>query len=473
MKHSIYRRVDTKGLKFKIWRYFVLFAAAIMVLLWLLQIVFLKTYYQSMKTLQIQKIGDTIVAAYGTDSFSDTVSKLSFNNGLMVQVLDETGTPLNDLAEAGNIMQPPRRVNPLDMSALVYRLSQSPNGRVSYISNDPRVGGQTLTYGALLSRSANSRRYLYINAQIAPVDATSTVLQTQLVIVTVIALLLSLAISLLIAAKLSRPIIRITQIAGELACGNLKVEFPQGDYTEINQLAATMNHMTIELAKTETLQRELISNISHDLRTPLTMVKMYAELIRDISGDQPEKRGAHAQIIIDEADRLSLLITDILDLSKIQAGTIDMRKTTFDLGGKTRVILMRFQALAELDGYLFSLDCRGDTTVTADEQKIEQVLYNLIGNAVNYTGEDKKVVLCVERRDNGVRFSVTDTGKGIPLEQCAQIWERYYKAGNAHRHKTVGTGLGLSIVKGILEAHEAAHGVDSVVGKGSTFWFVL
>lgn len=466
------RHIDPKGLQFKIWRYFVAFAAIIMVLLWLLQIVFLRTYYQSMKTLEVQKIGNDIAAAYGTSSFADTVFKYSFNNGLMVQVLDESGQPQTDWQQNGTVhMGPP---DPLAFATLTYRLSQSTSGWVTYISDDSshHVGGQTLTYGAVL-KSGSGKRYLYINAQIAPVDSTSAVLQTQLIIITVLSLLLSLGISLLIASKLARPIVRMTQAAEKLAGGDFDVQFESGSYTEINRLAAAMNYMTGELSKTEQLRRDLIANISHDLRTPLTMVKMYAELIRDVSGGQTEKRTAHAQLIIDEADRLSLLIKDMLDLSKIQAGTESLKPVTFDLGEKARVILTRFAVLAERNGYRFSLDCAGDTAVTADERKIEQVIYNLVGNAVNYTGADKTVSLRVARQNDGVCFSVTDTGKGIPPEKCAHIWERYYMAKETTRHRVVGTGLGLSIVKAILAAHHARFGVESIVGKGSTFWFVL
>lgn len=467
------RRLDPKGLQFKIWRYFVLFAGIIMVVLWMLQIVFMRTYYQSMKTLQVEKIGSTIAAAYGTDNFSETVYKYSFNNGLMVQVLDENGTPQEGWRVNGTENFRALPIDPLKMATLAYRISQSKDGTTTFISDDRYTGGHTLIYGALLKSGGSNKRYLYINAQIAPVDSTSSVLQTQLIIVIIISLLLSLGISLLISSKLAHPLTRMTQTAEKLADGDFDVHFESGNYTEINRLAATMNDMTSELSKTEQLRRDLIANISHDLRTPLTMVKMYAELIRDVSGNNPEKREAHAQVIIDEADRLSLLITDMLDLSKIQAGTESLEPSSFDLGEKAQTILTRFQALAERDNYLFSLECAGDTAIMADERKIEQVIYNLIGNAVNYTGTDKKVTVRVQRRNDAVYFSVSDTGKGIPPEKQAQIWERYYMAKETPHHTVVGTGLGLSIVKGILVAHHARFGVESTVGKGSTFWFSL
>lgn len=465
-------RPDAHSLKFKMWRYFILFAAAIMVVLWLLQIVFLKTYYRSMKRIQVEKIGASIAQAYGTADFENTVFRLAFNNGLLVQVLDEKGSPTDDLSGGTAATPPPP--DAAAFSTLLHRLAQSGGNQVSYSYDENGrnpAGGETLTFGALLHTAGGKTRYLYINAQIAPVDATATVLQTQLLIVTLLSLVLSLALSFFIASRLARPIMGINDTASKLADGDYGVRFTGGGYTEINELAATMNALARELSVTEQLRRDLLANVSHDLRTPLTMVRMYAELLRDVSGGVPEKRAAHAQIIMDEADRLNTLINDMLDLSKIQSGAAPLDCAAFDLGEKARVILIRFSGLAERDGYRFSLDHTGDTAVWADEQKIERVIYNLVGNAVNYTGADRHVSLRVERQADGVRFSVSDTGEGIPPERLEKIWERYYKAGSAHR--VVGTGLGLSIVKALLEAHGAPFGVQSTPGRGSTFWFTL
>jgi signal transduction histidine kinase len=465
------KKIDTKGLKFKLWGYFVLFAAVIMLALWLLQIVFLKTYYESMKTAQIEKIGDSIISEYGKSDFQALIYRLSYNNGIVVQIFDQSGNqkPSQNMFE--NMNSP--HMNPQALSDLISKISQSQNGKTSYITTDPRVNGQVLVYGAILANTPNGPLYLYINSQIAPIGSTTAVLQTQLVIVTIISLLLALLISLLIASRLSRPITKITRTAKELAGGNYNVRFLTGNYSEINQLADTLNYATAELSKTDELRRELIANISHDLRTPLTMIKMYAELIRDVSGEKAEKRSAHTQVIIEEADRLSALITDMLDLSKLQAGTAQMNIKEFDLGEKTKTILNRFHALSERDGYVFKLELDPGIMVWADEQKIEQVIYNLVSNAVNYTGEDKTVAIKVKKSGTKARLEVIDTGKGIPEDKLEQIWERYYKVKETHKRAVVGTGLGLSIVKGILEAHHAGFGVESAVGKGSDFWFEL
>ena len=465
------RKIDTRSLKFKVWGYFVLFATVIMVALWLLQIVFLNSFYMGMKSRQIQKIGEAIAAEYGKSDFQDLLYRQSYNNGIVVQIFDQNGDPQLTTGTIGG-MNPPN-TDSKSVSDLIEKLSQSKNGKVSYTISDPHLHGKVLVYGVVLSKASGGPLYLYVNAQIAPVDSTAAVLQEQLIIVTIIALLLSVVISVLIASRLSRPITRITHSAAGLAKGNYDVKFEGGDYSEINQLAFTLNYATHELSKTDELRRELIANVSHDLRTPLTMVKMYAELIRDVSGEKAEKRNAHTRVIIEESDRLSALISDMLDLSKIESGTLQLNFTEFNLSEKVKAILNRFQALSEKDGYVFNFNCNGNVFVSADAQKIEQVLYNLISNAVNYTGEDKTVTITLKTIGDRVRFEVTDTGPGIPAEEQDQIWERYYKAKTTHKRKAVGTGLGLSIVKGILETHRAAYGVQSTVGKGSTFWFEL
>ena len=130
------------------------------------------------------------------------------------------------------------------------------------------------------------------------------------------------------------------------------------------------------------LQKDLIANVSHDLRTPLTMVKSYAEMIRDLSGDNPQKRNAHLQVIIDEADRLNLLVNDMLTLSRMQSGAIVIEKTHFNIKEAVEGILLSYKLLMEEDGYRINLDCRGDILVDADPERMKQVFSNLINNAL-------------------------------------------------------------------------------------------
>ena len=218
-----------------------------------------------------------------------------------------------------------------------------------------------------------------------------------------------------------------------------------------------------------------MSNISHDLRTPLTMIKAYAEMIRDLSGDNPEKRERHLKVIIDETDRLSSLVTDILDLSKLQAGVAEMHLETFNFSARLSGVISRFDIMKENDGIVIDLRAEDDIMITADITKLEQVVYNLINNAVTYTGDDNTVIVKLFRKENGmVRFEVEDHGEGISPENLPYIWDRYYKVSeqnSTHKRAKMGSGIGLSIVKNVLEQHRFQFGADSAQGRGSTFWF--
>jgi signal transduction histidine kinase len=192
--------------------------------------------------------------------------------------------------------------------------------------------------------------------------------------------------------------------------------------------------------------------------------------MRDIPGENTPE---NIQVIIDEATRLTTLVNDLLDLSKLQSGVSEIRKEEFDITGNIKEILKRFSKLTEQDGYSILFEYRGNATVYADEYKIYQVIYNLIINAINYSGEDKTVIVRQIVHGNIVRIEIEDHGNGIAKDELDNIWDRYYKVDKNHKRAIQGTGLGLSIVQNILKLHEAKYGVHSTLGKGSIFWFEL
>lgn len=464
-------KLDMKSLKVKLWTYFVLFAATIMTILWLLQIVFLNTYYKSMKTNEIKKIGDSLVVEYGKDDFEDIIYTTSFSKGVIIQILNEDGVsifPMNTSFDP----RPPK-FNFMDSRKFIDKLKKENQEKILYTTEDPRLGRPTIVYGAVLQGQNGENLYLYINGLLDPIDSTTFVLKNQLIIVTILSLLLALGLSFIIASKISKPITQVTNAASFLAKGNYNIVFEKGDYTEIDNLVATLNYTTTELSKIEELRRDLIANVSHDLRTPLTLIKSYAEMIRDISGNNSEKRQSHVNVIIDESDRLTRLVNDILDLSKTEANLSQMDHEEFDIVRITKDILRRFLILEEKEGFTFILNCDDEVKVLGDEKKIEQVIYNLISNAVNFTGDDKSVFIDIKKLDGFVKYEVRDTGKGIPKEELNHIWDRYYMVGRNHKRAVIGTGLGLSIVKNILMAHNSDFGVESSINYGTIFWFQL
>ena len=186
-----------------------------------------------------------------------------------------------------------------------------------------------------------------------------------------------------------------------------------------------------------------------------------------------ENTPENVQVIIDETERLTELVNDVLDLSKIKAGTRKPEFEVFDLTETVGAVLQRYEKFKEKEQYTIIFEKIDGISVMADRTMILQVVYNLVNNALNYTGEDKTVVIRQTVSNGRVRVSVTDSGMGISDADLPYIWDRYYKVDKVHKRAVVGTGLGLAIVKSILEAHGAVYGVESQIDQGSTFYFEL
>lgn len=483
---------NLKSMKYRMWLYFALFAVIILVLIWFLQVVFLGNYYEPMKLNEITGIGQQIEAAakredifsfgsydYPSQNLREMMSEQSYKNGVtVVMIRTDMLTGQGKVVYAPQLedntqSMPTRLITDEDYTVYVNKLTEADGESVSYISQNSQFNSRTAVYGAVLTNNGIYRYTLYVGAPLAPVQTAVGVIQNQLYYVIIAVLALSFLLSYFLSKKIARPLTEISRAASQLAKGNYDVSFKGSGYKEIDELADTLGYAASELQKSDELKRDIIANVSHDLKTPLTMIRAYAEMIHDLSGENPQKRAAHTEIIMEEADRLTHLVNDILDLSKLQAGSAELNESSVDLGELASSILARFQFLVEKECYVISRELEENVRVRADVAKLEQVIYNLVGNAANYTGEDKRITVRVWSEQGKGCFSVTDTGKGIPETERAAIWERYYKASKTHKRGVVGTGLGLSIVKNILLLHGAEFDVSSTVGHGSTFWFKL
>lgn len=301
-------------------------------------------------------------------------------------------------------------------------------------------------------------------------DGSVSTIQNVMIICSAIVLVVSVLFGTFISRTLTKPITGLSKDAQRLAEGDFAIRFDSKGYAEFDSLAAALNKAKDEMEKTEGMRRELLANVSHDLRTPLTMVKAYAESLRDLPYKDPEKHTVHAQIIIDEADKLTALVTDLLDLSRLQSGVYTPNPSLIRLDTLARDVTERFAIKAE-QGYTFVKNFE-EVNAYCDSRFIEQVIYNLVGNALNYAGNDKVVIVATKVHNGKARFEVSDHGKGIKKEELATVWDRYYRSAQSKR-TVVGTGLGLSICKSILTSHGARYGTISAVGKGTTFFFEL
>lgn len=440
---------------------FGIFALVTVALLWVFQIFLLTPFYQAIKTTEAKRISEQVARRLDSDELMSAAYELCAGTGASIFVSDELGREYVGYKYG------------FTTESLAYGLSRME--RAALFEEVNLLGGEytrifserLLLYAVTARTPAGNHRLVIIETEITPLASTVETLTVQLLCLTLILLPLGITLAVVISRHIAKPITEITESAKRLGGGDYSVRFEGRGSREVSGLADTLNFAADELSKTDGLRRELLANVSHDLRTPLTMIKGYAEVMRDLPGENTPE---NVQIIIDEAGRLNDLVNDLLDLSRLEAGVLELQKERFNLTGSIREILTRYDKLAD---FKFPFEPKEEAYITADKLKISQVVYNLVNNAVNYAGEDKTVSLTQEVLDGNVRISVTDTGEGIPADKLQDIWDRYYKVDREHRRAQVGTGLGLSIVKNVLDLHGGSYGVISELGKGSTFWFQL
>lgn len=512
------------SVKWKIFSSLLFFIMIIIMVLWLLQVFFLEKFYVHIKSNSVKdaasEVNEVITKRFNNKinetAFKDEITSIAKNNDFCIIVYDKDSVqdPLQSYTsdpkcQAGqfNYEKKQELIQSLKTEAeenggIASKLiddtekkdklptfdsfqfslegiqTNPPNsinmfndeyGKKAGMKSIDRVI-QNMTYISVVTGDDGQMKTSVISAQLTPVNATIETIKTQFIIIAAILIVIAMLLALYLSKKIAKPIISINTGAKTLAKGEYDVTFKGKGYLEIQELSNTLNYAAHELSKVENLRRELIANMSHDLRTPLTMISGYGEVMRDIPGENTPE---NVQIIIDETQRLTNLVNDMLDLSKLQAGVQELNTSVMNISQEIKNILQRYEKLLNEAEYDLEFHYDKEVMIEGDVIKLNQVIYNLVNNAINYCGEDHKVIITQSVKNEEVLIEISDHGPGIDKEQLPYIWERYYKVDKTHVRSKVGSGLGLSIVKSVLELHKARYGVRSEVGEGTTFWFAL
>ena len=465
---------------------FIAFTVLVLAVLWLFQTVFLDDIYRHLKLRDIDKCADSTVefvkCGFAPDGLTDKTSYLAKKYGTCILIFEikDDGRFKSAKLIADNHVNTFCFIHNLrtsDWTNRLYTKAVENGGEYKeWVSLSDLFGADAASEdgnSVIVTRVVNTdgkEILLLLNSELAPLSATTYTLRVQLLFISIVLIIAAFILSLILASHISRPIRKMSSEASKIALGDYDVHFDGGNCTETVNLSSTLNNAAHELSELDKMQKSLIANVSHDLRTPLTMIAGYTEAMRDLPG---EANAENLQIVIDETNRLSTLVNDLMEVSRYQGGKQTLHKEVFNFTDVVRATLDRYAKLREKEGYTITFDAERDVFVTADRGMILQVIYNLINNAVNYTGEDKTVVIRQAVAADKVTLEVTDTGCGIPEDQLPLVWERYYKVNDFHKRANMGTGLGLAIVKNILLLHDAEFGVRSTLGVGSTFWFKL
>lgn len=465
---------------------FVIAVILLFVFLWIFDLLFLDTVYESIKLRNLKECTELIKDNIANEDLEILIKHIAYHDSACVLVCDGEGNELYTQAVRTDCtihnISAENRIAYFDKvkenDGLYKEEITVENFNDNYNQGDfegdvpsEAAGGVKSVVFATVTEVNGSEVLILAEGVVTPQESTRVTWIAMLGIITGMLLILAALLAAAIARYVARPIATLTDAAKEISKGNADITISGDGYREINELKEGLQYAANEVAEVEHYRRELIANVSHDLRTPLTLIKGYAEMMRDIPD---EAKPENLQVVIDEASRLTNLVNEMLDLSKLQESGGGLKLKRFDVVGMLDELVTRHGKLIEHLGYKLEYEHEESAVVYADETKLMQVVYNLINNAINYCGDDKTVTVREYTRHGNVRIEVTDRGEGIDVNILPHIWDRYYKSEKSHRRATVGTGLGLSIVKTVMDKHPGGvYGVVTSVGEGSTFYVEL
>lgn len=313
---------------------------------------------------------------------------------------------------------------------------------------------------------------LLLSNTITQIEALQRLNRQQLFLFTIILTIFASTISFFLAQHFIRPIKTIKEAIVRLTKGELYSvpKLNRGD--ELGTLSESVADLSTELQRVDVLRKEVIANVSHELRSPLALITGYGEMVRDVSGSDERLRKEHMDLIISEAHRMSAMVDDIMDFSIMQAGYTQLKSEVWNTYEVVSSVVAYARGIA--NQYDITVDFEADSTngnALFDRIKMEQVLRNLINNGINHTPKNERLLIKLTNTAAGTKVAIINPGKDIPPEQLELIWERYQRVQHQAGHKE-GTGIGLAIVKTILTSHAFEYGAESKNGV-TCFWFVL
>lgn len=385
--------------------------------------------------------------------------------GASIWLLNSDGTILVDsegsFTEASSPMSSP--FDPTDMGSSYYMIGSF----YDFFSEE------TLSVAAPITYNFRTRGYVLIHTPLSSIEKE----RDRLLNITYLTVLLVFLLSLLVLAVFTftvyRPLMKITEAARQYAQGNFKFTLEIYEEDEIGQLANTLNYMAHELGEMDDYQKKFVANISHDFRSPLTSIKGYLEAMLD-GTILPEMQEKYLNIVLMETERLNKLTTGLLALNSLDTKRNMLDITNFDINGLIKNTVSSFEGQCRDRRITIELlfDAK-QQYVAADMGKIQQVMYNLLDNAIKFSSNDSEIVIETTLRHEKVFISVKDEGMGIPRDSMKKIWERFYKTDASRGKDKRGTGLGLSIVKEIITSHGEHINAISTEGVGTEFIFTL
>lgn len=455
----------------------------VIALMWVMSVLMFKPMYYASTQTELTKMMDKVVTAIeDSDGLTnDTLEQISafINIGVCIEIADSNGNgivlfegigdacQLHGAKDTTSIYTQQRTID--SQQAISLRAEVREYSRRNY---NIHLVDELDNRQAVKGRFLEDTYTIIVSTNLSRTDSIVSIVSAQLQTSTFVGIMLAIVASAIISAWFLHPIMKLSSATKEIAKGNYDVKVSVDSDDEMGQLAHDFNFMTEEIKRSQDLQRELIASISHDLRTPLTIIKGYAESIKDITGDNKDIRDQQLQTIIDEADRLSGMVGSSLEYAKLTQGAYKLNIVQFDIADMCQDIVDVYSDKAQKENKSIIYSGPESVYVFADAQLMERVLHNFVSNALVHTPENTRVSVAIQIQENNkVKISVYDSGNGIKKEDIPHLFDKYYRARKGEGG--TGTGLGLAIVKSILENHKFSYGVKSEEGLGTEFWFEI
>lgn len=450
----------------------------------------IESYFRNLLIAELSTQADLVLLALEEapdqprDQFNSFVKRIAQGGNFRVTLIASDGKVLydsdvlpNELSRVENHLQRPEVQDALQKgSGFHTRRSATVGADFLYVAK--RVDSAISTK----NKNLENLKFVRLSLHLEEFQKVINEIRFNIFLAGFFVLLLVLGVSLIVSRLISKPIVDIARSVEAIRAGNLDTRIPTISHDEIGQLALAVNELVeklqadiVQLRKLEQVRSQFLGNVSHELRTPIFSIQGFLETLLDGAIDDPNVNRdflekAHAHTL-----RLDTLLSDLIDISRIESGEMKMSFRYFNLAEFLESVIRELQPAAEQRNIRLHLEKRGSNNieVLGDRERLQQVLNNLIENAVKYNEPGGEVLVTYQLDDGHVRIAVTDTGIGIAQGHLSRVFERFYRIDKERSRETGGTGLGLAIVKHIVEAHGSKMEVVSEVGKGSTFTFTL
>lgn len=442
----------------------VVFIGLMLALILFLQTTFLDGTYKNNKIAYLKDTAVQIDEGIQNDDILSVLEDISFSNEVCVRVItDAVGfTTYQDASSCALGKLSSKQLNKIATTTF-------DNGGEALFDNNSSYLKNVYIYSKL-SKVNDENVLIMLSTSIVPLQSTIDTMYDQFNIIIIVVVIATILLALCLSSLIVKPIKKIEMEATNLPSGKYDHKLIKTDAREIENLNNTLARANEEIIKADVARKELIGNVSHDLRTPLTMIVGYGEMIRDF----PEENNAeNINVIINEAKRLSTLVDDLLDLSKVESGKIEFHNKDIKISDLLESVYDQFEPYCKANNIELVLNIEdSDVVVSVDENRLKQVLHNFMSNALNYNdAKDTKIIIGEEKVDGAYRIYVYDNGSGVKEEDKNKIWNRYYKVDKEHKRSHIGSGIGLSLCKDILDKMGYKYGVDSVYKEYSKFYF--